>query len=52
LNAGAYAILLLCGQTNLQIEGPTAVRRRSATLKLLSEFGIGEDRWGDHLSKK
>ena len=31
VDAGAYAILLLRGQTGLQIEGPTAVRRRRNT---------------------
>jgi hypothetical protein len=46
-DAGAYATLLLRGQTDLQIEGPTAERRRRATLKLLTELGMGEDSWGD-----
>ena len=48
VDAGAYAILLLRGQTGLQIEGPTAVRRR-ATLKLLRESGMGKDCGGDLL---
>lgn len=43
--AMAYAVLLLRGCTPLAIEGPTASRRRRATLQLLVEFGIRMKGW-------
>ena len=43
--AKAYAILLLRGCTPLAIDGPTASRRRRATLELLAEFGIRMNEW-------
>ncbi|MGH9342865.1 MAG: hypothetical protein ACRD19_03775, partial [Terriglobia bacterium] len=43
--AQPYAVLLLRGQTEIAIDGPAALRRRRATLQLLSEFGIDANDW-------
>jgi hypothetical protein len=45
--AKAYAILLLRGSTPLAIDGPSASRRRRASLQLLVEFGITMNEWLD-----
>ena len=43
--ARSYAILLLRGCTDAVIDGPSASRRRRATLQLLDEFGVEENEW-------
>lgn len=43
--AQPYAVLLLRGQVEIPIDGPAALRRRRATLQLLTEFGVGASDW-------
>lgn len=43
--SAAYAMLLLRRCTDLPIDGSSTLRRRRATLQLLSEFGIPERDW-------
>jgi hypothetical protein len=45
--AHQYAILSIRGLTGLQLDGPSALRRRRATLQLLEEFGIYPEEWVD-----
>lgn len=45
--AREYAILSLRGATNTEVHGVSALRRRRATLQLLSEFGMTAEEWAD-----
>jgi len=45
--AHQYAILLIRGMTDLQIQGPASLRRRRVTLQLLDEFGALPEEWED-----
>lgn len=45
--ARQYAILSIRGLTALQLNGPSSLRRRRATLQLLDEFGVSPAEWED-----
>jgi hypothetical protein len=45
--ARQYAILSIRGSTSTTLDGPSALRRRRATLQLLREFGVLRDEWDD-----
>jgi hypothetical protein len=42
-----HAFLTIRGLTGTQLHGPTALRRRRATLQLLEEFGVSPTEWRD-----
>jgi hypothetical protein len=42
-----YAVLTIRGLTETSIMGPASLRRRRATLQLMSESGISSDEWWD-----
>lgn len=42
-----YAVLLIRGRTDISLRGPSALRRRRATLQLLADFGIAAKEWPD-----
>jgi hypothetical protein len=42
-----YAILTIRGLTANSLNGPSALRRRRATLQLLGEFGVYKEEWQD-----
>lgn len=42
-----YAILLVRKLTDIPLYGPSALRRRRATLQLLQEFGVSSEEWRD-----
>lgn len=43
--AHQYAILLIRGLTDIPLRGPSALRRRRATLQLLADFGVTAGEW-------
>ena len=45
--ASQYAILSIRGLTDIQLHGPSALRRLRATLQLLGEFGVFPEEWQD-----